>query len=32
LTDAAYRIEYRYRLNGFDRVAVTPRIEGKKII
>src|SRR6516225_12447545 len=32
LSDAAYRIEYRYRLNGFDRVAVTPRVEGKKII
>ena len=32
LEDAAYRIEYRYRLSGFDRVAVTPRVEGKKII
>jgi len=32
LADAAYRIEYRYRLNGFDRVVVTPRIEKKKII
>jgi outer membrane protein insertion porin family len=32
LEDAAYRIEYRYRLSGYDRVAVTPRVEGKKII
>jgi outer membrane protein insertion porin family len=32
LEDAAYRIEYRYRLSGFDRVVVTPRIEGKKVI
>jgi len=32
LDDAAYRIEYRYRLAGFDRVDVTSRIQGKKII
>src|SRR5579872_6009095 len=32
LEDAAYRIEYRYRLAGFDRVTVTPRIEGKKVV
>src|SRR5260221_14671301 len=32
LADAAYRIEYRYRLTGFDRVIVTPRVEKKKII
>ncbi|HLY10824.1 MAG TPA: BamA/TamA family outer membrane protein, partial [Planctomycetota bacterium] len=32
LEDAAYRIEYHYRLSGFDRVAVSPRVEGKKII
>jgi outer membrane protein assembly complex protein YaeT len=32
LEDAAYRIEYRYRLDGFDRVAATPRVEGQKIV
>ena len=32
LDDAAYRIEYRYRLSGFDRIAVTPRVDGKKIV
>jgi outer membrane protein insertion porin family len=28
LDDAAYRIEYQYRLEGFDRVRVVPRVEG----
>ncbi len=32
LDDAAYRIEYRYRLDGFDRVKVTSRVEGDKIV
>lgn len=32
LNDAAYRIEYRYRLDGYDQVSVTSRVEGKRII
>jgi outer membrane protein insertion porin family len=32
LDDAAYRIEYRYRLEGFDRVRVTSRVEGDRVI
>src|SRR5688500_18880978 len=32
LDDAAYRIEYRYRLEGFDRVKVTPRVDGDRIV
>ncbi|MBV8878441.1 MAG: BamA/TamA family outer membrane protein [Planctomycetaceae bacterium] len=32
LEDAAYRIQYRYRLAGYDRVTVTSRQQGKKLI
>jgi outer membrane protein assembly complex protein YaeT len=32
LEDAAYRIEYRYRLDGYDRVVVTPRSEANRIV
>src|SRR5687767_9516143 len=32
LHDAAYRIEYPYRPEGFDRVRVTPRVEGDQVI
>jgi outer membrane protein assembly complex protein YaeT len=32
LDDAAYRIEYLYRLEGFDRVRVTSRVEGDGVI
>jgi outer membrane protein assembly complex protein YaeT len=32
IDDAAYRIEYRYRLDGFDRVKVRPEITGDKIV
>ncbi len=32
LDDAAWRIEYRYRLSGFDRVDVTSSVAGKKIV
>lgn len=32
LDDAAYRIEYRYRLSGFDRIDVTSSVKDKKII
>jgi len=32
LDDAAYRIEYQYRLEGFDRVHVTPRVAGDHIV
>ena len=32
LHDAAYRIEYQYRLEGFDRVRVTPRVEGDVVV
>jgi outer membrane protein insertion porin family len=32
LDDAAYRIEYHYRLDGFDRVKVTPNVRGDKIV
>ena len=31
LDDAAYRIEYRYRIDGFDRVKVVPSVTGDKI-
>jgi outer membrane protein assembly complex protein YaeT len=32
LDDAAYRIEYQYRLDGYDRVRVVPRFEGAQIV
>jgi len=32
LDDAAYRIEYRYRLSGFDRIRVTSSVREKKIV
>jgi outer membrane protein assembly complex protein YaeT len=32
LDDAAYRIEYQYRLDGFDRVKVTPRVDGENLV
>jgi|SRR5882672_455346 len=32
LDDAAYRIAYRYRLDGYSEVEITPRVERKKII
>lgn len=32
LEDAAYRIEYRYRLDGFDRVSVTSTVEPKRVV
>lgn len=32
LDDAAYRVAYFYRLEGFDRVKVTPRVEGDRVI
>lgn len=32
LDDAAYRIEYRYRLSGFDRVNVESSVKDKKIL
>src|SRR5689334_16712895 len=32
LDDAAYRIEYQYRLDGYDRVRVVPRVEGAHVI
>lgn len=32
LEDAAYRIEYRYRLDGFDRVVVSSRVEPSRIV
>jgi outer membrane protein assembly complex protein YaeT len=32
LDDAAYRVSYHYRLEGFDRVKVTPRIDGERVI
>ncbi len=32
LDDAAYRIEYEYRLRGFDRIQVRWRLDGAKIL
>jgi len=32
LDDAAYRIEYHYRLDGFDRVKVTPSVKGDRVL
>jgi len=32
LEDAEYRIQYRYRLDGYDRVVVTTRVEPKRIV
>jgi outer membrane protein assembly complex protein YaeT len=32
LDDAAFRIEYRYRLEGYDRVEVTPRVVAEFMI
>lgn len=32
LEDAAYRVEYQYRLEGFDRIRVIPRIEGGRVV
>jgi outer membrane protein assembly complex protein YaeT len=32
LEDAAFRIAYQYRLEGYDRVRVAPRVEGATVI